>query len=340
MPPAKSPTITIALPTESLDKLQLEYDNDNDDNDDVQKGEAFVSSSSNTGGTGSNISSSAPPPVPPSDDCDLASTIDPNGVRGLFDEQQKRGKTLQRRLARLNGLQQRLSAEHTELEAAYQTARDDLNAAEETVRRLQDLEKELEKRFERLVETHQLHIEAEAAQRVALSTELKVTVEEMEKEQRRVHEEAATLRAKRHALAAQLRVEFAEIDKEKLVKEEREKAAEAEIAGYKGNIEELEGAFEAMEVEIKERRVMMHKYDELNERTRKLLAETNSGMDALLKRAKGAFEERKETGEEGGNDGGDGGDERGGEKKGTVTTHDLTRLQKKLKVIFMAERIG
>ena len=205
-----------------------------------------------------------------------------------------------------------MNAEHSALEATYQTSQDDLNAAEETVRRLQGLEMELEKRFECLVETHQLHIEAEAAQRVVLSTELKVTVEEMEKEQRRVHEEAATLRAKRHTLAAQLRVEFAEVDKEKLVKEEREKAAEAEIAGFKGNIEELEGALEAMEVEMKERRVMMHEYDERTERTRKLMAETNSGMDALLKKAKEVFEERKETGEEGGNDGGDGGRERWG----------------------------
>jgi len=303
----------------------------------MRKGEAFVAS---RGNTSSNTTSSAPPPVPPSDDEDLAYTIDPNGVRGLFDVQQKRGKTLQRQLARLSGLQQRLSAEHTELEAAYHTAEDELNAAGETVRRLQGLEKELETRFERLVEAHQLRIDAEAAQRVALSTELKVTVEEMENEQRRVHEEAATLRAKRHALETYLRMEFAEIDKERLVKEDREKAAEAEIAGYKGNIEELEGAFEAMEVEIKERNLVTQEYDERTERTRKLLSKTNSCVDALLKRAKGAFEERKDTGGEGGNDGGDEWDEKKWEKKRMVTKHDLARLQKKVKVILMAGRTG
>jgi len=326
------PEATSAPPTESLGKLQLGHDGDNDDSNEVEKGDACLASGSNTSTNSGNSGSSAPPPAPPSDDEDLASTIDPNGVRSLFDAQRERGNSLQRRLAGLNGLQQRLSAEHTELEAAYQTAQDDLDAAEETVRRLQGLEKELEKRFERLVETCQAQAEAEAARRVALSAEWKVTVEEIEKEQRRVHEEAVTLRAKRDALATQFRVEYAEMDKEKLFKEEREKAAEAEMAGYKGKIEELEGAFEAIDAEMRESMEVMLSYDERIARTREMLVETNSDMGELLNRAKGALEEGKEAGVEGGEGGGDGQGEGGGEKKRPVTKEELAKLQKKVKV--------
>lgn len=318
MPTAKPPTTTSGPPAESLGKRQLGHHDDDDDDVDIEKEDVQ--------GVASNSTSSAPPPPPPpSDDEDLASTIDPNGVRSLFDAQRERGNTLQRRLAGLDGLQQRLSAEHTELEAAYQTAQDDLDAAEETVRRLQGLEKELEKRFERLVATRQAQIEAEAARRVALSAELKVTVEEIEKEQRRVREEAEMLRAKRDALSAHLRVEFAAIDKEKSVKEEREKAAEAELAGYKAQIEELEGAFEAIDAEVKENREVMQSYDERKARTMDVLEKTNSEMDELLNKAKGAGagEEEEVEGAEG---------EGGGKKKRAVTNEELLALQKKVKV--------
>lgn len=324
-----------APPTASLSKLQLEHDDDDENHDDLEGGDPCVASTNTN-----NNSSSAPPPAPASED--LASTIDPNGVRRLFDAQRKRGNSLQRRLAGLNGLQQRLSAEHTQLEAAYQTAQDDLDAAEETVRRLQGLEKGLEKRFERLVETRQAQAEADAARHVALSAELKITVEEIQREQRRVHEEAAILRAKREALQAQLRVEFASIDKEKSVKEEREKALEAEMAGYKGKIVELEGAFAAIDAEVREYKEVMQSYDERKARTTEMLEKTNAGIDELLGKAKGAFaggEGEVEGGDGGGGDGKGEGEE-GGEKKRAVTKEKLLRLQKEVKVRRRSRRVA
>lgn len=181
-------------------------------------------------------------------------------IRLLFWKEHSRGRVLQRGLEGLTALHARLTTEKATAEAGFQAAQHKAATTEETLRRLKSLQEELERRFNDLMDKRQAEAEAEAAKRASVTAELQATVEDIQAEQLRVQEEFAALRAKREAYLTQLREEMAVADKEGAAQEKESKVAEAEVAGQRAQLEELEGAFAAMETERTEQEAALKGY--------------------------------------------------------------------------------
>lgn len=269
------------------------------------------------------------------DSCIISSrggkSMDMGEVRRLFFKQTQRANILLCRQTKLDSLYQRMHKKHLNLENDSSTAETELETVQDSLQRLQGLEKKLERRYENLIENRQSEMEAEAARCSARSKRLQALVEEFQAEQNRVYEKRESLRAQRDNLATQVRSELAAVDKITSEKKVKEQARETQMAIYKEQWEELDKAFEGMNAEMKDLDCKLQADEKRIALSREHLAQSNSKISHMMREGnemESEFDKRSgsdvnmETSREGSKE----------TNKNVLTEGDLARLQKKVKV--------
>lgn len=258
-------------------------------------------------------------------------SMDMGEVRMLFFKQTQRANILLWRQTELDSLYQRMHKKHLNLENDFSTAETELETVQNSLQRLQGLEKKLEKRYENLIENRQSEMEAEAARCSARSKRLQALVEEFQAEQNRVYERRESLRAQRDNLATQVRSELAAVDKITSEKKVKEQAQETQTAIYKEQLEELDRAFEVMNAEMKDLDCKLQADEKRIALSRERLAQSNFQISHMMREGnemESGFDKRSgydvnmERSREGSKE----------TNKNVLTEGDLARLQKKVKV--------